>query len=121
MKLKAVQVMQALIVIEAIKEGTLNGDKVADEMFNQLIDNYVDGSTEELDAVKEVVKDIDSGVLGGLIKSILKKFEAKKPEENKSGVGRFNGRCVICESPLGKDDWCPNKDCANNIGNQEGH
>jgi hypothetical protein len=121
MKLKAVEVMQILLVVEAIKQGSLDGSKVADEMISQFVDRYVEGEPEALAAIKEVVKDIDAGFIGGIINKVLKKFAVEKTEEGKSGIGRFNGRCVICESPLDKDDWCPNKDCANNIGNQEVH
>ena len=121
MKINVVHAIQIAVVVKAVREGQMDGDQVADALLGELIDNYVDGKQEERDVLKVLVKDIDGGLLGGLFNIALKKLAVKKPEEGKSGIGRFNGRCVICQSPLDKDDYCPNVDCANNIGNQEGH
>lgn len=81
MKIKAVEVIQVLVVVKAIKDGTLDGNKVAAFLLDDAIDRTVEGTPEVLEVIKEMVKEIDAGFIGGFIDKVLKRFASEKVEQ----------------------------------------
>jgi hypothetical protein len=80
MKLKAVEVIQVLIVVKAIKEGKLDGNLVVEQFISTTVSHFVEGEPEVLGAIKEMVNDIDDGFLGGLLNKVLEKLAVSKPD-----------------------------------------